>query len=314
MKYAGKLDVLMNEDQELEGTVTQLQLELAFDDRLKELASVKKDQVQNVDASTRRKFYFIRQILTFFYFIVVPFCQAPGWCLDYYHEKNQRNFGTFDCDAVSAETGYRYSAFPTLSVMVTILIDVVCLITLSIMAIYENKWRNQSKGERNRTVMMIIGAVISLIDLTRAFLDMKYPYFANLMRVVVLFSFAPALAKSFKSLFKDLLDSFAILVTIFTYVLIFTVTVYYFYRPSNEGITNFGTLRDAYRQMTILFTTANYPDIFLSAMNDNYFNCFLFMFFMLMGLYFLTNLLLANVFNKYQNRLNEKMNSRRNHR
>ena len=82
----------------------------------------------------------------------------------------------------------------------------------------------------------------------------------------------------------------------------------------NEGITNFGTLRDAYKQMTILFTTANYPDIFLPAMNVNYFHCFFFMFFMLMGLYFLTNLLLANVFNKYQNRLNEKRDSRRNNR
>ena len=55
--------------------------------------------------------------------------------------------------------------------------------------------------------------------------------------------------------------------------------------------------------MTILFTTANFPDIFLPAMNINYFNSFMFMFFMLVGLYFLTNLLTANVFNKYMNRL-----------
>lgn len=191
----------------------------------------------------------------------------------------------FDCDSVSASTGIMYSAFPTFSPMVTILIDVVCLVTLIVMALYENKWRNQSGGERNRTLLMIIAACISGIDLTRAFLAMKYPYFANLMRVVVLFSFAPALWKSFKSLFKDLMDSFAILVTIFTYVLGFSLTVFYFYRPANEGITNFTTLRDTYRQITILFTTANYPDIFLSAMTDNYFNCFLFMFFMLLGFY-----------------------------
>ena len=81
--------------------------------------------------------------------------------------------------------------------------------------------------------------------------------------------------------------------TIFTYILVFTLTVYYFYRSTFEGFQNFGTIKDAYRNMTILFTTANFPDVFLPAMYINYFNAFLFMFFMLLGLYFLTNLLLA---------------------
>ena len=98
--------------------------------------------------------------------------------------------------------------------------------------------------------------------------------------------------------------------TIFTYILVFTLTVYYFYRSTFEGFQNFGTIKDAYRNMTILFTTANFPDVFLPAMNINYFNAFLFMFFMLLGLYFLTNLLLANVFNKYEQRLKEKRQKR----
>ena len=135
---------------------------------------------------------------------------------------------------------------------------------------------------------------------------MKYPYFASLMRVVVLLSFAHRLRQSFMSMFKDLKDSFAILLTIFTYILIFTLTVYYFYRASFEGFQNFGTIRDAYRNMTILFTTANFPDVFLPAMNINFFNSVLFMFFMLMGLYFLTNLLKANMFDKSMIRQRER--------
>ena len=46
----------------------------------------------------------------------------------------------------------------------------------------------------------------------------------------------------------------------------------------------------------------------------SFWNAFLFMFFMLAGLYFLTNLLTANVFNKYQERLHEARNVRRNNR
>ena len=159
--------------------------------------------------------------------------------------------------------------------------------------------------------MLIIACCISLIDLVRCFFAMKYPYFANFARVFVLLSFSNNLRISSINLLKDLRDSFAILMSIFGYILFFVLTVYYFYRPTAEGILNFNTLMDTYRNLTILFTTANYPDIFLMAMNINYFNCFLFMFFMLMGLYFLTNLLVANVFNKYTERVENKRNARR---
>lgn len=142
MKYHGKLEGLKHEDQDVEGTVTQLQLELAFDGRLKELASVKKEHMDSFSPAQRRKFYLIRQIVTLFYFIVVPFCQAPAWCLDYYRAANERHFGAFDCDTVSAETGIMYSAFPTFSPLLTILIDVACLVVLCVMAIYENKYRD----------------------------------------------------------------------------------------------------------------------------------------------------------------------------
>lgn len=159
--------------------------------------------------------------------------------------------------------------------------------------------------------LLLAFIAISAIDYVRCYLTLSYPYIANLARVGIILSFARTLRSAFKSLMKDLVDSFAILLTIFTYILVFTLTVYYFYKPTAEGILNFATIKDAYRNMTILFTTANYPDIFLLGMNVNYFNCLLFMFFMLMGLYFLANLLVANVFNKYQARLQNKRAKRK---
>ena len=161
---------------------------------------------------------------------------------------------------------------------------------------------------------MVLAIAISIADLLFAVLAPSFPYIANLMRVVILLTFADGLRSATLSLFSDLWDSLAILITIFTYILVFVLTVYYFYRPTFEGITNFGSIRDAYRNMTILFTTANYPDIFLPAQRMSFWNAFLFMFFMLAGLYFLTNLLTANVFNKYQERLHEARNVRRNNR
>jgi len=99
----------------------------------------------------------------------------------------------FDCDAVGATSRVRYSAFPTFSPLVTILVDVVCMAAFCIMACYEEKWKNQSKNSKARTAMLVIAVVISLIDLTRCFFALRFPYFANLMRVVVILSFADRL-------------------------------------------------------------------------------------------------------------------------
>ena len=252
----------------------------------------------------------MRTVLVFFYFIVVPYCQAPAWCLQVYKDRGERNFGLFDCDAVSLEQRIKYSNFPSFSPLLSVIIDLICLVSFQVMVCYDNKWRNQSKGEKRRTAILVIASIVSLIDLIRSFYALKYPYFANLMRVIVLLTFSHGLRQRVYSLFGDLRDSFAILLTIFSYIFIFVLTVYYFYRPMFEGIMSFGTIKDTYKNMTILFTTANFPDIFLPAMNVGFFNCLLFMFFMLVGLYFLTNLLLANVFNKYMNRLAEKRRKR----
>lgn len=68
---------------------------------------------------------------------------SPGWCLTYYHDNpDLRGLGTYDCDAVSVATGYRYSAFPTLSPGLTTLFDFACLIAFGLLACYETKYTN----------------------------------------------------------------------------------------------------------------------------------------------------------------------------
>lgn len=194
--------------------------------------------------------------------------------------------------------------------MLSCLIDVTCLLIFSLFMCYQTRWRKQTHRDNVRTACVVIASIVSLIDLARCFMAMKYPYVANLMRVVVVLSFFRGVRSAFFSLFGDFRDSFAILATIFSYILMFSFTVYYFYRAQFQGVINFPNLTEAYRQMTIMFTTANFPDLFLPAMRINFFNALLFVAFMLVGLYFLTNLLTANVFNKYMLRLQAKQGKR----
>ena len=155
------------------------------------MASVKNDSKDTFTKERRKNFYGVQTILVFFYFLVVPFCQSPAWCLDYYNAQNYRHFGLFDCDTVAMDNDVRirYSAFPTFSPMITILIDVVCMIAFILMTLVESSWRNKSKNEKKATGTLFIAVFISVIDLTRCYFRMKYPYFANLMRVVVLLTF-----------------------------------------------------------------------------------------------------------------------------
>ena len=54
--------------------------------------------------------------------------------------------------------------------------------------------------------------------------------------------------------------------------------------------------------MLTLLTTANFPDVMLPKYHNNYFSMLFFIIYLLVGLYFLTNLLLASVFSKFKDR------------
>ena len=53
-------------------------------------------------------------------------------------------------------------------------------------------------------------------------------------------------------------------------------------------------------------TTANFPDIMLPAYAENYWVMLFFVSYLIFGLYLLMNFLLANVFNKFRDRLEEQ--------
>ena len=55
--------------------------------------------------------------------------------------------------------------------------------------------------------------------------------------------------------------------------------------------------------MLVLLTTANFPDVMLPAYEYNYVYCVFFITFLIIGVYFLSNLMLANVYMHFKIRL-----------
>jgi hypothetical protein len=67
-------------------SVGQLQLEITFDLKLKEMVGYKDDENDILTKAQRSRFDLIQSLTVFIYFLVVPYCQSPSWCLEYYHD------------------------------------------------------------------------------------------------------------------------------------------------------------------------------------------------------------------------------------
>ena len=78
---------------------------------------------------------------------------------------------------------------------------------------------------------------------------------------------------------------------------------HYLFRYGITGYESFSSVSEANYNMLILMTTANFPDVMLPAYNEQFWVILFFCSFLCVGLYFLMNFLLANVFNKFKDRL-----------
>ena len=105
------------------------------------------------------------------------------------------------------------------------------------------------------------------------------------------------------TLAKDFKDSWVILLSIFLFVLAYSVIGHFLFEYRIEGYLYFHSIPESYWSMLILLTTANFPDVMLPAYNASWYWSFYFTSFLILGLYALLNLLLASVFNSFRNRL-----------
>ena len=101
-------------------------------------------------------------------------------------------------------------------------------------------------------------------------------------------------------------DSAQFLVAIFMFIAAYALTGLYLFRYSYEGFAYFNSFEDSFYNMVILMTTANFPDIMLPAYDKNYWYMLFFVSYLIFGLYFLMSFLLANVFNKFKDRLEQQ--------
>ncbi|XP_042518900.1 two pore calcium channel protein 1A isoform X2 [Macadamia integrifolia] len=78
---------------------------------------------------------------------------------------------------------------------------------------------------------------------------------------------------------------------------------YIIFEDTQQGKTVFYSYDATLYQMFVLFTTSNNPDVWIPAYKDSRWNCLFFVVFVLLGVYFLTNLILAVVYDSFKGQL-----------
>ncbi|KAH7576933.1 hypothetical protein JRO89_XS01G0177600 [Xanthoceras sorbifolium] len=78
---------------------------------------------------------------------------------------------------------------------------------------------------------------------------------------------------------------------------------YVFFEDTQQGKTVFTSYGTALYQMFILFTTSNNPDVWIPAYKDSRWYCLFFVLYVLLGVYFVTNLILAVVYDSFKDQL-----------
>ena len=101
----------------------------------------------------------------------------------------------------------------------------------------------------------------------------------------------------------DFKDSIVVLACIFLYIAYFAAIGFFIVEATFQQFSDFDSYGDTYFSLVILITTSNFPDIMLPAYNTSTWYTVFFVVFVIFGVFFLMNVLLAVIFDNYKRRV-----------
>jgi len=152
--------------------------------------------------------------------------------------------------------------------------------------------------------------VLCIIDMIVCTIFRISPFVTNFSRPIVILIFMASSRQHLWSVIKLIQDSAILLMSIFIYVAFFSFIGFFLFKNTMEGYSYFKTPGTAFYQMFICLTTSNFPNVMLPAYYDNSLYAIYFIGYLIGGLYFLMNVLLATIFDNYKLRVQEKFEKR----
>lgn len=265
----------------------------------------------NFEAAVR--WYFIDMRLNFLWslnlaaLILLNFFELPLWC---------EGFSSQPC---GSRTDYYLGELPYLSRVASFYYEVVTLVIIVVHTFFPITYLGSKIFWKRRVnllkvvLMVLLGADILVYALyaysSGSIIDLSFR-FGPYLRVMLLVVDVRALRECVKTTvaITRVLD---IVVLFLLFLMFASVLAFVLFEDTEQGTMYFSTYGNTLYQMFVLFTTSNNPDVWLPAYKAFRFSCLFFIVYILFGVYFITNLILAVVYDSFKEQLVTLIKERR---
>lgn len=265
----------------------------------------------NFEAAVR--WYFIDMRLNFLWslnlaaLILLNFFELPLWC---------EGFSSQPC---GSRTDYYLGELPYLSRVASFYYEVVTLVIIVVHTFFPITYLGSKIFWKSRVnllkvvLMVLLGADILVYALyaysSGSIIDLSFR-FGPYLRVMLLVVDVRALRECVRTTvaITRVLD---IVVLFLLFLMFASVLAFVLFEDTEQGTMYFSTYGNTLYRMFVLFTTSNNPDVWLPAYKAFRSSCLFFIVYILFGVYFITNLILAVVYDSFKEQLVTLIKERR---
>lgn len=239
-----------------------------------------------------RKLSFLLVFVLIIY-LSLAFFEKPSWCKD-------RSWN-YECEVDGDSPPM--SDLPKLPVIYTCLIDILCITYFIMIVLYKKTFANESSKSYIRKLVILGLVAVELADDIQAMIRMDRVLFTQFIRPIVYVLIYPPARKCWKRVILMAKDEVLILVLIIMHTCFYGAVGCILFKDTDEGDAYFKDLAEGTWNMLILLTTANFPDVMLPAYEEHRYYCIFFILYIIGGLFFLTNLVIAIFYSNYKTQL-----------
>ncbi|WCJ30756.1 Two pore calcium channel protein 1 [Euphorbia peplus] len=258
----------------------------------------------NFETAAKLYFTYIRfdiiWTLNYFALIILNFLEKPLWC---------SNYTAYTCDG---DRDYFYlGQLPYLTPAESVIFEGVTLVLLVAHIFYPILFEGARIFWRNPVnLLKVVCLSFLVVDLLvyALYLSPVAIYYlpvriAPYIRVILFILSIRDLQKSIVIL-AGMLGTYLNVLALFLLFLLFSSWVaYVMFEDTQQGKTIFTSYGTTLYQMFVLFTTSNNPDVWIPAYKVSRWYSLFFVLYVLLGVYFVTNLILAVVYDSFKGQL-----------
>ena len=193
---------------------------------------------------------------------------------------------------------------PKIKPYISAALDIFCLAYLCLYRFLKATWTEKPSRKRKiHNLGFTILSIISTIDLIYCAIGIEYAYINNFLRPIIVILFFSSIRVNLMLIWHDFRDSLLILISIFAFIMFFSALGLFIFQGTFTGSQDFYNFGASYYSLVMLLTDTNFPDVMLLSYYSNTWYTLYFIIFVICGVFFLSNVLLAVIFDNYKRRI-----------